>query len=150
MSKVYISIGSNLNAEENIALAKFELKKLFNCSFSDTFNSKAIGFSGNDFLNLVAGFTYESNPYVLKKILKDIEIKMGRDSDQKGMSDRVIDLDLILFGKLIIQNEVLSLPSKDIEKHLFVLEPLSQIAGNEIHPLLNISFKEMLTKIRSK
>ena len=144
MTQVYISIGSNINAEENITLVKSKLKKLFACSFSDVFHSNAIGFKGKDFLNLVVGFTYKSDPYSLNNILKNIEVEMGRDQDQKGMSDRVIDLDIILFGKLIIQDKDFSIPSQDIKNHLYVLEPLAQIAEKQIHPVFNISFGEML------
>lgn len=144
MTQVYISIGSNINAEENITLVKSKLEKLFTCSFSDVFHSNAIGFKGKDFLNLVVGFTYKSDPYSLNNILKNIEVEMGRDQDQKGMSDRVIDLDIILFGKLIIQDKDFSIPSQDIKNHLFVLEPLAQIAEKQIHPVFNISFGDML------
>ena len=69
---------------------------------------------------------------------------MGRDQDQKGMSDRIIDLDIIVFGKLIIQDKDFSIPSQDIKNHLYVLEPLAQIADKQVHPVLNISFGEML------
>ena len=64
--------------------------------------------------------------------------------NQKGMRDRVIDLDLILFGDLIMKDQDIELPSSDIEDYLFILEPLAQIAEKEIHPVLNISFGEML------
>ena len=144
MTQVYVSIGSNINAEENITLVKSKLEKLFTCSFSDVFHSNAIGFKGKDFLNLAAGFKYKSDPYSLNNILKNIEVEMGRDQDQKGMSDRVIDLDIILFGKLIIQDKDFSIPSQDIKNHLFVLEPLAQIAEKQIHPVFNISFGDML------
>ena len=144
MAQVYVSIGSNINAEENITLVKSKLEKLFTCSFSDLFHSKAIGFKGSDFLNLIVGFKYKSDPYSLNNILKNIEIEMGRDQDQKGMSDRIIDLDIIVFGKLIIQDKDFSIPSQDIKNHLYVLEPLAQIADKQVHPVLNISFGEML------
>ena len=71
MTQVYISIGSNINSEENITLVKSKLEKLFTCSFSDVFNSKAIGFKGKDFLNLVVGSTYRSDLYSRKTILKN-------------------------------------------------------------------------------
>ena len=60
------------------------------------------------------------------------------------MQDRVIDMDLILFGDLIMQEQGIVLPSSDIEDYIFVLEPLAQIAEKEIHPVLNISFGDML------
>ena len=144
MTQVYVSIGSNINAEENITLVKSKLEKLFTCSFSDVFHSKAIGFKGKDFLNLVVGFTYKSDPYSLNNILKNFEVEMGRNQDQQGMSDRVIDIDIILFGKLIIQDKDFSIPSQDIKNHLFVLEPLVQIAEKQIHPVFNTSFGDML------
>ena len=144
MAQVYVSIGSNINAEENITLVKSKLEKLFTCSFSDLFHSKAIGFKGSDFLNLIVGFKYKSDPYSLNNILKNIEIEMGRDQDQKGMSDRIIDLDIIVFGKLIIQDKDFSIPSQSVKNHLFVLKPLAQIAEKQIHPVFNISFGDML------
>ena len=70
--------------------------------------------------------------------------RQGRESNQKGMHDRVIDLDLILLGDLISQDQGINLPSKDIENYLFVLEPLAQIAKEHLHPVFNISFAEML------
>ena len=65
---------------------------------------------------------------------------MGRTNDQKGMSSRVIDLDLILYGDLEINDQELEIPSSDIEKYKFVLEPLAEIAPNSIHPVLKKSY----------
>ena len=61
-------------------------------------------------------------------MLKKIEYDMGRTNDQKGMSSRVIDLDLILYGDLKIDDHELEIPSSDIENYKFVLEPLAEIA----------------------
>ena len=144
MSKAYISIGSNIKAKKNIAIDKKELNQLFSCTYSDNFYSEAEGFKGQDFINLVAGFETSFHPVRLTKKLKALEIKIGRENNQKGMQDRVIDMDLILFGDLIMQEQGIVLPSSDIEDYIFVLEPLAQIAEKEIHPVFNISFGEML------
>jgi len=112
--------------------------------YSDNFYSEAEGFKGKDFINLVAGFETSLDPFSLIQTLKSLEKKIGRDIDQKGMCDRVIDMDLILFGELVEQDLGIELPSSDIEDYLFVLEPLAQIAEKELHPVLNISFGEML------
>jgi 2-amino-4-hydroxy-6-hydroxymethyldihydropteridine diphosphokinase len=69
---------------------------------------------------------------------------MGRTKEQKGMSNTVIDLDLILYGDLIINDQELELPSLDIEKYKFVLEPLSEIAPTFIHPVLDKSYLDLL------
>ena len=144
MIQSYISIGSNIDATKNIANAKRELSNIFTCTYSDNFYSKAEGFKGKDFINLVAGFKTSLDPINLTKILKSLEKKIGRDTSQKGMRDRVIDLDLILFGDLIMNDQGIELPSSDIEDYLYILEPLAQIAEKEIHPVFNISFGEML------
>ena len=97
MEQVYISIGSNIDPKNNISLAKSKLKKVFTCIFSDTFHSRSSGFQGEDFSNLVAGFQTTLDPLKVKEVLKQIEKEMGRDDYQKGMANRVIDLDLLLF-----------------------------------------------------
>ena len=144
MTQSYISIGSNIDAIKNIAIAKRELNNIFTCTYSDNFYSEAEGFRGKDFINLVAGFETSLDPIGLTQALKSLEKKIGRDINQKGMRDRVIDLDLILFGDLIMKDQGIELPSSDIEDYLFILEPLAQIAEQEVHPVFNISFGEML------
>ena len=69
---------------------------------------------------------------------------MGRTEDQKGMSDRIIDLDIILYGDQVIKDNDFDIPSKDIDNHLFVLEPLAEIAGSLHHPVSNLPFSELL------
>ncbi len=144
MTQAYISIGSNIEAKKNIAKVKKKLNQLFICTFSDNFYTEAEGFEGKDFINLVAGFETSLDAVKLTQTLKNLEKKIGRESNQKGMHDRVIDLDLILLGDLIAQDQGINLPSNDIENYLFVLEPLAQIAKEHLHPVFNISFEEML------
>jgi 2-amino-4-hydroxy-6-hydroxymethyldihydropteridine diphosphokinase len=141
---VFISSGSNLYAEKNISLAKDHLDLLFDVTYSSIYKTPAEGFVGEDFLNRVCKFETEMNPYEIRRILKEIEKDMGRTIDQKGMSNRVIDLDLILYGDLEINDQELEIPSADIEKYKFVLEPLAEIAPNSIHPVLKVSYMDLL------
>jgi 2-amino-4-hydroxy-6-hydroxymethyldihydropteridine diphosphokinase len=98
---------------------------------------------------LVVSFKTEIKLMKLRGILKSIENKMGRTESQKGMSNRTIDLDIILYGDSVIYEDKVEIPSSDIEKYLFVLEPLTEIAGDLIHPILKISFKELLEERRN-
>ncbi|MDC0509369.1 2-amino-4-hydroxy-6-hydroxymethyldihydropteridine diphosphokinase [Gammaproteobacteria bacterium] len=141
---VFISIGSNLYAEKNIMLVKDHLDLLFDVTYSSIYKTPAEGFVGEDFLNSVCKFETEVNPYEIRRILKEIEKDMGRTIDQKGMANRVIDLDLILYGDLEINDQELEIPSTDIEKYKFVLEPLAEIAPNSIHPVLKVSYLDLL------
>ena len=73
---------------------------------------------------------------------------MGRTLSQKGMSNRVIDLDLILYGNLVTEDENFDIPSKDIEHFAFILEPLAEIAGDLKHPISKRSFSSMLKHLK--
>jgi len=148
MHQVFVSIGSNINPKENIKIAKGFLNKLFDCKYSNLYNTKAEGFEGNDFINCVVGFETNLLATELQKHLKKIELKMGRTENQKGMSNRVIDLDMILYGDNVFQEDDIDIPSKDIEDYLFVLEPLAEIAGELRHPVSKIPFSELLKKLK--
>ena len=148
--KYYLSLGSNINAEENIAFAIKELNKvLSNVIISSTHKTKAEGFEGNDFINSVVGFETDLQLIELRDKLKQIEKKMGRTDIQKGMSDRIIDLDIILYGDQVVEDDDFDIPSKDIENYLFVLEPLAEIAGARHHPILNNTYSEMLKDLKA-
>ena len=149
MHQVFVSIGSNIDPEENIEIAKGFLNKLFDCEYSSFYKTNAEGFEGNDFINFVVGFKTNLLASELQKSLKQIEQKMGRTENQKGMSNRVIDLDMILYGDHIFQEDDLDIPSKDIEDYLFVLEPLAEIAGELLHPVSKTSFSELLKQLKS-
>ena len=144
MQTVFVSIGTNINAEANMLLVKESLNSLFDVIYSSIYKTPAEGFEGEDFLNSVCKFDTDKNPQELRTLLKNIEKDMGRTFTQKGMSDRVIDLDLILYGDLQINRNGLELPSSDIEKYKFVLEPLAEIAPDYIHPVLKKSYKDLL------
>ena len=149
MHQVFVSIGSNINPKENIKIAMGFLDKLFDCIYSKLYETNAEGFEGNNFINCVAGFKTNLLATELRKHLKQIELKMGRTQDQKGMSNRVIDLDIILYGDQVIEDDDFDIPSKDIENYLFVLEPLAEIAGARHHPILNNTYSEMLIDLKA-
>ena len=149
MHQVFVSIGSNIDPEENIEIAKGFLNKLFDCEYSSFYKTNAEGFEGNSFINCVVGFKTDLLAADLQKHLKQIEQKMGRTENQKGMSNRVIDLDMILYGDHIFPEDDLDIPSKDIEDYLFVLEPLAEIAGELLHPVSKTPFSELLKQLKS-
>jgi 2-amino-4-hydroxy-6-hydroxymethyldihydropteridine diphosphokinase len=149
MHQVFVSIGSNIDPKENIKIAKGFLNKIFDCSFSSLYKTIAEGFEGNDFINCVVGFETNLTLFELQRDLRQIELKMGRTESQKGMSNRVIDLDIILYGDQVIKEDNFDLPSKDIEDYLFVLEPLAEIAGDIKHPVSKKTFLSLLSKLKS-
>ena len=122
--KYYLSLGSNINAEENISFAIKELKKILsNIIISSTYKTKSEGFDGDDFLNLVVAGDSDLNFESLNQDLKNIEDSSGRNRNSPKFSARTLDIDIIL---QIDEDEVI-LESDEIKKYSFVSEPLKEI-----------------------
>ncbi len=83
---------------------------------------------------------------VLQEILH-IEQNLGRKRNEKW-GERIIDIDILLYGKENINTGPLTIPHPQLANRRFALEPLAEIAGSEIHPLLNIKIQEMLERCK--
>ena len=122
--KYYLSLGSNINAEENISFAIKELKKILsNIIISSTYKTKSEGFDGDDFLNLVVAGDSDLNFGSLNQDLKNIEDSSGRNRNSPKFSARTLDIDIIL---QIDEDEVI-FESDEIKKYSFVSKPLKEI-----------------------
>lgn len=140
----YISIGSNIDKEIHIPASLQALEQLFGAlTVSSVYESEAVGFSGDVFHNLIVGFDSELDVKTVAKQLRQIELDNGRTRDSQKFSARTLDLDLILYGDLIISDGRLRIPRDEIEKYAFVLEPLAEIAPTAIHPVSGINYAEL-------
>ena len=120
----FLSLGSNINAETNIIFAIEQLNKILtNTKFSSIHKTKAEGFKGDDFLNLVVAGESELDFDQLNQKLKEIENQSGRERDVPKFSARTLDIDIIL---QIDEDEIIY-ESDEIEKYSFVSEPLKEI-----------------------
>ena len=136
MAKIYISIGSNIDAEKNIRLAIHALQDHYGkLILSSVYESEAVGFEGDNFLNLVVGLNTEEDVYAVAATLRKIEDENGRDRSGPRFSSRIVDLDLLLYDDLIIKEDNLEIPRDEITKNAFVLLPLDEIAPQLIHPV---------------
>lgn len=136
MARVYISIGSNIDAENNIRLAVDALQQHYGkLILSSVYESEAVGFEGDNFLNLVAGLNTDEDVHTVADTLRKIEDENGRDRSGPRFSARTVDLDLLLYDDLVIHEDNLQLPRDEITKNAFVLLPLEEIAPQLIHPL---------------
>jgi 2-amino-4-hydroxy-6-hydroxymethyldihydropteridine diphosphokinase len=140
----YISIGSNIDKEQHIPASLNALEQEFGeLLVSSVYESEPVGFSGDVFHNLIVGFDSELDVESVAKQLRQIELDNGRTRDSQKFSARTLDLDLILYGDLIISDGRLQIPRDEIEKYAFVLEPLAEIAPTTIHPVSGISYGEL-------
>ena len=120
----FLSLGSNINAEANIIFAIEQLNKILaDTKFSSIHKTKAEGFEGDDFLNLVVAGESDLNFEDLNEKLKDIENESGRKRDVPKFSARTLDIDIVL---QINEDEILY-ESDEIEKYSFVSEPLKEV-----------------------
>jgi 2-amino-4-hydroxy-6-hydroxymethyldihydropteridine diphosphokinase len=136
MPRVFVSIGTNIERERHVRSALKALRERFGqLSVSRVFESKAVGFAGEDFFNLVVGFDTEATVWEVVAKLRDIETAHARDRHAPRFSPRTLDLDLLLYGDLVIKEEGIKLPREEITRYAFVLGPLAEIAGETRNPL---------------
>ena len=126
LQNIYIGLGSNLGdrmAHLQKALDQLFLRVGHVHQISRVYQSPAMGFSGEDFLNAVAFLQTDLAPEALMQELLSIERDLGRlrvVSDEHAYSSRTIDLDLLAYGDLIQESSDLTLPHPRIQNRLFV------------------------------
>jgi len=150
---VYIGIGSNIEPGKHIAKGLELLSQAFpSIIFSPQFESEAIGFKGDNFINLVARFDVageinEQKEGVLESLdklilqLKAIENQLGRKRSDQKFSARNIDIDILLYGELVIASPI-ELPRSEILENAYVLWPLAELAPTLVHPGSNKTYTE--------
>ena len=143
MVQVYVSVGSNLDRERNIATALQVLTENYGeLQQSSVYESAAVGFDSAPFYNLVVGFSTQESPRVIQDQLHAIEDRCGRQRTAT-LSPRTLDLDLLLYDDRVLMDGKLVLPREDINRYAFVLGPLAEIAGAARHPVTAVSYADM-------
>jgi 2-amino-4-hydroxy-6-hydroxymethyldihydropteridine diphosphokinase len=157
MAQVYIGLGSNLGCrEENLARALRRLSEISDGSIkvlrhSSIYESKPWGKTEQpDFLNQVAEVETTLEPKEFLVLLKKIERELGRTQDAERWGPRVIDLDILFWGDLILNDDDLAIPHPFISDREFVLAPLSELASHLIHPVTGRTVEEMLASISER
>ncbi len=155
-SVFYLSLGTNLgDKEKNLRRAVSELQKRTGTVVSQSafFVTEPWGFeSENTFLNLCLGLHSTLSPHELLLKTQEIERCLGRTrkSTDGGYHDRLIDIDLLLCGDLIVSEPDLKIPHPLMHERLFVLRPLAQIAQRQKVPGTGMSVGEMLSALEAR
>ena len=151
--KYYISIGSNIGDKfKNIqnALDIIHTKIASFISISAIYETKAVGFKGDNFFNICTSFNSRIEPENLMNELLQVEVCMGRKrKNNNTYESRIIDIDILIAGDLVMEKQALSLPHPRMTDRLFVMLPLVEIEPNLLHPILNLSCREILNKIEN-
>ena len=144
----YIGIGSNLGTSGENCVEAIEkistndhIKIISKSSF---YKTAPIGDIEQDwFINSVIRVDTKLNPKELLLTLLNIEFEMGRIRKEKW-GPRLIDLDLLFYDNLILNQEGITLPHPEMQKRNFVLVPLNEISENLTHPILKKTVKTLL------
>jgi len=147
----YLSLGSNIGDREQFlrqAIARLETLGRV-ASFSSFYETEPVEFTDQAwFLNCVVALEVDLAPAKLMSQLLGIEEDLGRRRLQKK-GPRTIDIDILLFGELVVSAPELTVPHPAIHQRRFVLEPLAEIAPEARHPVLNKTAQELLEELPS-
>ena len=148
--RVFIGVGSNLgDRRANCREARDRIRELPHTRVvkeSSVYESEPHGNAKTWFANSVLELETEFDPSELLKRLKGIETSMGRKRVRgKRWGSRIIDLDILIFDKELVDKRNLKVPHPEIPNRRFVLLPLSELAPQLIHPTLNVSISDLAT-----
>ena len=141
MAKLYLALGSNIGARKaNIMSALSFLNGILGRyeALSDIITTEACGFDGPPFLNCVVRYNSRKSPVSILAICKDIERRMGRTEQPQYAPDgtriyhnRIIDIDILMYGKVQMDTPELTIPHPQVETRPFVRPLLEQVMKND-------------------
>jgi 2-amino-4-hydroxy-6-hydroxymethyldihydropteridine diphosphokinase len=145
--RVYLSLGSNLG--DRVANLRQALKVLGQAGIevervSSFYKTEPVDFRPQPwFVNCVAQAVTELMPLRLLKTLQSVERTLGRrHASRKG--PRPIDIDILLYEKIVTRSSALTIPHERLAERRFVLIPLRELAANLRHPISQRTVQEML------
>jgi 2-amino-4-hydroxy-6-hydroxymethyldihydropteridine diphosphokinase len=151
MSIAYLGLGSNVDARANIHSGIAALRASFGeVALSPIYRAPAVGFSGDDFINLVARIETGLGPLELRDFLHALEDHYGRDRSQPKFSDRTLDIDILLYDDLYLLSPLLEIPRDEILTAAHVLRPLADLAPDLRHPVLRRGMAELWREFRGE
>ena len=116
-------------------MAITELRRRFGeLETSAVYRNAPVGFEGHDFLNLVVLAQTDLSPVDVLRVLDDIHELAGRQRTCVGLSARELDIDLLLYDRVLVDTNDLQLPRSDVLDYDFVLRPLAELAPDYVHP----------------
>jgi 2-amino-4-hydroxy-6-hydroxymethyldihydropteridine diphosphokinase len=152
---IYLSLGSNLgNKMYNLQSAVFKISENIGkvLAISNVYESSSWGFESDDFLNICIVIKSNLTPTEVLKEIHDIEKNLGRIRGEviRGYLPRSIDIDILYYEYEIINTDELTIPHPTLQERLFVLKPLSDIAPQFYHPILNKDTRNLIQMSRDK
>lgn len=144
MTDVYVAAGSNIDPALHLRMALEALRRAYpSLTVSPAYRNKAVGFAGEDFINLVVGFSTGDPVARVREQLQAIETACGRPPLAPKWAARSMDLDILLFGQLVSNEPGLVIPRPDLVRRPYMLKPMADIAPDVVHPLQHKSMRQL-------
>lgn len=118
-------------------------KEFVEIACSKIYESEAVGFAGDNFMNLVVIAQVDRPLGEISTRLKSIEDELGRDRQQPRFSGRTMDIDILTYGEESGRDCGLCLPREEITRNAFVLLPLSEMLPDTVHPNTGKTYSQL-------
>jgi 2-amino-4-hydroxy-6-hydroxymethyldihydropteridine diphosphokinase len=144
MPDVFVAAGSNVQPQINLRKALDALERLYApLMISPAYRNKAVGFEGEDFINLVVGFITADSLIDVRRNLQSVEALCGRAPHAAKWAPRSMDLDILLYDDVVSDEPGFLLPRPDLVKRPYMLKPMADVAPDRMHPTLQRTMREL-------
>lgn len=144
MTEVLVAAGSNVEPVANLRRALDVLARhhpRLRCSRA--YRNAAVGFEGEDFVNLVLGFETRDEVGTVIGHLHEAEAACGRERTAPKWAPRSMDLDILLYGDRVSDEPGLVLPRPDLVRRAYMLGPAAELAPDTVHPTLGRTLADL-------
>ena len=144
MPEVFVAAGSNVDPSTHLRQALQVLEQIYApLKISPAYRNKAVGFDGEDFINLVVGFSTNDSLREVRRNLQQVEKLCGRPAESPKWAPRTMDLDILLYDQLVNDEPGLVLPRPDLIRRAYMLKPMVDVAPEVMHPTLHKSMRDL-------
>jgi len=144
VTQVLVAAGSNVEPLVNLRRALDALAAHYPALRRSTaYRNRAVGFEGEDFINLVVGFDTGDDVRTVMDHLHEAETLCGRARHAPKWAPRSMDLDILLFGDRVCDEPGLVLPRPDLVRRAYMLGPAAELAPATVHPTLGVTLADL-------
>ncbi len=144
MTTVLVAAGSNVEPLVNLSKALAALARRYpGLRASTAYRNPAVGFAGEDFVNLVLAIDTDEEVRTVMEHLHAAEALCGRERHAPKWAPRSMDLDVLLYGERICDEPGLVLPRPDLLRRAYMLGPAAELEPTMRHPTLGLTLEEL-------